>query len=350
MNRNVYVSPAVSARFFLLVPKAQTSVSLSSTPNPSAYGAAVTFAVTTSANTAVTLTDSSSGAALGAVTTDGAGNAVYTTSALQPGTHAVVAAVAASATQSGGSGTVSQVVEPVPTTAVLAVPSPASGSFVAGSSATATVSVAAMVSTGAAPTGTVSFYDNAALVGTGSLTTGPATAGSATLMFTLPAGTSSLTCLYSGDSNYASSSCGGVTINAVQPMQTITFPQPPSPAYAATAVALQASSSAGLPITYTVVSGPATVVGSTLTYGGAGTVVVEADQAGNGTYPAAQPVQMTVPVTILTEPLTVTSSRVTTLVTIQTAGTLATLNASTQGAQGLDFMVPTFLAGAWVRP
>ena len=43
-------------------------------------------------------------------------------------------------------------------------------------------------------------------------------------------------------------------------------------------------SSAGLAITYQVLSGPATVTGNVLTLTGSGTVVVEAIQAGNGTY------------------------------------------------------------------
>jgi hypothetical protein len=50
---------------------------------------------------------------------------------------------------------------------------------------------------------------------------------------------------------------------------------------------LNASSSSGLPITYTVVSGPATIFGNTLTFTGTGQVVVRAAQAGDGTYAAA---------------------------------------------------------------
>lgn len=49
-------------------------------------------------------------------------------------------------------------------------------------------------------------------------------------------------------------------------------------------VALSATSSSGLPITYTVLSGPATLSGNVLTFTGAGTVTVSASQVGNGTY------------------------------------------------------------------
>ena len=63
--------------------------------------------------------------------------------------------------------------------------------------------------------------------------------------------------------------------------QTITFPQPTSPAQAETTATLTATASSNLAITYSVVSGPATLSGSTVTYTGGGTVVLEADQFGN---------------------------------------------------------------------
>jgi len=47
------------------------------------------------------------------------------------------------------------------------------------------------------------------------------------------------------------------------------------------------SSDSSLPILYTVVSGPATVIGNTLTLTGAGQVIVAANQAGDSTYNAA---------------------------------------------------------------
>jgi ABC-type uncharacterized transport system permease subunit len=61
-------------------------------------------------------------------------------------------------------------------------------------------------------------------------------------------------------------------------------------------ISLVASSSSGLGVTFTVISGPATVAGSTLTVTGAGTVVVAANQAGNGNYSAA--VQVTQIITV----------------------------------------------------
>ena len=124
--------------------------------------------------------------------------------------------------------------------------------------------------------------------------------------------------------------------------QTINFPQPPS-AYAGTAVLLTATGGPSTsPVVFSVISGPATVTGrngSTLTYTGAGTVVVEADQKGDANYAAAPPVQRTITATILTEPLTTTSAVVPTLVTFSSAGTLGAVTALTQGKANGEFNI-----------
>jgi hypothetical protein len=116
--------------------------------------------------------------------------------------------------------------------------------------------------------------------------------------------------------------------------QTITFPQPPTPAQANTTAGLTASANSGLRVIYSVVSGPATVSGSTVTYTGVGTVVLEADQYGNGTYAAASPVQVTVAVAMTGSGGT---AGATATVTIAAAGTVGAISVLTQGATGKDF-------------
>jgi uncharacterized membrane protein len=70
--------------------------------------------------------------------------------------------------------------------------------------------------------------------------------------------------------------------------QSITFAAPASPiTYGASSVALSGLANSGLPVKFSVLSGPASVSGSTLTITGAGTVVVAADQAGNSSFAAA---------------------------------------------------------------
>jgi hypothetical protein len=75
--------------------------------------------------------------------------------------------------------------------------------------------------------------------------------------------------------------------------QAINFTAPTSSAgYGASAITLSATATSGLPVTFSIVSGPGELSGtnnSQLTLTGVGTVVVAANQAGNATYaPAAQ--------------------------------------------------------------
>ena len=129
-----------------------------------------------------------------------------------------------------------------------------------------------------------------------------------------------------------------------QQSQTISFNAPLSPAYSGTSVVLTATATSGLPVTFSVVSGPAQVSGangSTLTYIGVGTVVVQASQAGGNGYSAAPSLSATVTVQLLTEPVTTESAAISTIVTFTTAGTLSQIAALTQGATGLDFSRPT---------
>ncbi len=157
---------------------------------------------------------------------------------------------------------------------------------------------------------------------------------------TLPAGTTQITAAYSGDTNFTGTPSLPVPYTvgpSLNGSQTITFPAPATPAYAGTSVTLAATSTSGLPITYTVVSGPATVTGTTLTYTGAGPVVIQADQPGTANYTAAAPVQQTVTPAILTQPVGSGSVAITTVLTITTPGTLAAVNFLTQGAPNLDF-------------
>ncbi|MBS0659772.1 MAG: hypothetical protein JSR82_16145 [Verrucomicrobia bacterium] len=72
-----------------------------------------------------------------------------------------------------------------------------------------------------------------------------------------------------------------------QSSQTITFANPGTRIYGDAPFDLSATASSGLPVSFSVVSGPASLNGSTLTLTGPGAVVVRASQAGNATYAAA---------------------------------------------------------------
>jgi fibronectin type 3 domain-containing protein len=85
-----------------------------------------------------------------------------------------------------------------------------------------------------------------------------------------------------------------LTKSAIQ-SQTITFTPPPAQVtFGVPPITLSATATSGLPVTFSLLSGPATVSGSTLTINGAGTIVIAANQAGNSSYPAAAQVQQTV--------------------------------------------------------
>ena len=159
---------------------------------------------------------------------------------------------------------------------------------------------------------------------------------------TAPAGTGVVDVTVTAPGGTSATSAADVYTYVAPLPQTITFTQP-APAYAGTAVLLSATGGpSSSPVVFSVISGPATVTGtngSTLTYTGAGTVVVEADQAGDATYAAAPPVQKTVTSTILTEPLTTTSAAVPTLVTFSTAGTLSAITGLTQGKANGEFNI-----------
>jgi sugar lactone lactonase YvrE len=126
-----------------------------------------------------------------------------------------------------------------------------------------------------------------ALTGAPSLTTNPSSptaAGSYTI--TPAAGT-----LVAINGNYTFVFVKG-TLSLASTAQTVTFTAISSPVTYGVAVLSLTATAPGGAVTFSVVSGPGTVNGSSLTITGAGTVVVKATQAGNGTYAAASATQM----------------------------------------------------------
>jgi N-acetylneuraminic acid mutarotase len=94
--------------------------------------------------------------------------------------------------------------------------------------------------------------------------------------------------------SYSTSNVATATYEFVK-AQTISFTAPTTPVtYGVKPITLAATASSGLAVTFSVVSGPAKVSGSTLTITGAGTVVVAANQPGNSTYAAAPEVTRTI--------------------------------------------------------
>jgi hypothetical protein len=123
---------------------------------------------------------------------------------------------------------------------------------------------------------------------------GPGTISGNTLTVT-GAGSVVVRANQAGNANYAAAPAVEQTLTVNKASQTIPF-GPLSPVTFGVSVSLPATSSAGLPVAYIIVSGPGTISGSTLTPTGAGSVVVQAHQVGNANYAAATSVQQTLTV------------------------------------------------------
>jgi hypothetical protein len=104
--------------------------------------------------------------------------------------------------------------------------------------------------------------------------------------------------------NYAFTTFTNGTLTVGQTSQTLTFGALASKTFGDAAFSVSATSTSGLTPSYSIVSGPATISGSTVTITGAGTVVVRASQAGDGNYTAATPVDQSFTVAKATPTLT----------------------------------------------
>src|SRR5450631_3342946 len=129
----------------------------------------------------------------------------------------------------------------------------------------------------------------------------------ATYTMTSGTGTCSVIANQAGNTNYSAAPTVTQLLAATTASQTITFPTIPNQTYGGT-VTLYASAGSGLTVSYTVIYGPATVNGNTLTITGAGSVTVQASQAGNANYSAATPVSQTFTVNPANSSTALTSS------------------------------------------
>jgi hypothetical protein len=183
--------------------KTGTTTTLVSSANPSNLGQAVTF-------TATVTPTSGTGTPTGTVTfVDGTttlvtatlanGKATFTTSALTGGTHVLTATYNGDSTFGGStSAPLSQTVtKATTTTTVTGMPNPSNS----GQAVTFTATVSPSTVGSFTATGTVTFLDGTTTLGTGTLSSGTATFTTSTLT----GGTHSITAVYAGDTNFATS-------------------------------------------------------------------------------------------------------------------------------------------------
>jgi hypothetical protein len=104
----------------------------------------------------------------------------------------------------------------------------------------------------------------------------------------LSSGSASITASQPGNNNYSAANSVTQSLAVNQATQKITISVPSSITYVANgSTQLSANTSSGLPVTFNLKSGPATLTGNTLYPTGKGTISVTAIQTGNNNYQSA---------------------------------------------------------------
>jgi hypothetical protein len=188
---------------YLTVPY-PTTLTLTSSLNPSYQGENVTFTATASSSSGtptgtVIFYDGSTELGSGTLTD---GSTTYATSSLAIGSHTIKAVYGGDASHESATATLVQIVlEPLASTNILTCsPNPAAY----GATVTCTATVSGSAST---PTGTVTFYDGTTELGTGTLSSGVATYSTSSLSV----GSHIITAVYAASGPYAASTSNAVT-------------------------------------------------------------------------------------------------------------------------------------------
>jgi hypothetical protein len=231
-----------------------TTTTLTSSANPATLGASITFTAQVSiggAGGGVTPDGSvtfSWGSNAQSVAIDATGKATYTTSALPNGLTVVTAAYGGDSTKEilASQATLNEQVQVSDTIGVSSGLNPSIyGDLVTFTAAISTTAIQA-------PTGTVNFMDNGAVIGTGQLSGNPAIATYSTKG--LAVGTHPITVSYAGDNyNTSATSASPLTETVNQTQTSTTVSAVPAPGIAGSPIAITA--------TVQVVAGSATVTG-----------------------------------------------------------------------------------------
>jgi sugar lactone lactonase YvrE len=191
----------------------------------------------------------------------------------------------------------------------------------------------------ATPTGTISYT-----IGTGNAQLAAISSGTATVSIpsTQASGLYTVAVTYAGDTDYSAATALSFQVQVGQQAQTIAFNSLTPVTYGAAPITLSATATSGLPVTFTVKSGPATLNGNVLTATGAGSVVIAADQAGNTLWQAATEVTQTLTIG-KAAPAAIGLASSSNPVLVQNA---VTLTATVSSATGSPTGTVTFLDGS----
>jgi hypothetical protein len=293
---DVVINPAAADRLAFTTEPADGLVGAPLATQPvvktrDAFGNNSTVGLPASKNVTLSLTGGS-GPLLGTVTVDlgtGAGNGTATFANVQIDSAGVDKVLTASAPG------VPTLADAVSSTFSVAA---ADSTTVANSQSTTYNPAAHLVALSATVTGpivvnegTVTFTVKQGLTVIGSpVTSGTVSAGAAGASYLVPAGTPTgsytIEAAFNGSTSFNPSS-GTSTLTISQAAQSITFDPIGNQSYGVAPLTLNATASSGLAVSFSVVSGPASISGNTLTITGAGAVKVRASQAGDANYLAA---------------------------------------------------------------
>ena len=270
-NGDATYSASTSAPLTLtIVKRTATSMTLTSSPNPSAAGQAVTFTakVTPSAATgSVLFVDGTTVIATVAIT---GGTATFNSAALTVGTHGVTAVYNGDVNYAASSSpTITQTVNKAATSVVLtASPNPA----MEGQPVTFTVAV-----TPSAATGLVQIFEGTGILGTLTLSGGAASLTLSPQDHAFSVGTHSLTVNYNGDATYATSTSAPLSLTIRKRTATsMTLTSSPNPSASGQAVTFTAKLSPGAATGSVLFVDGTTVIGTTAITGGTATFTTSA--------------------------------------------------------------------------
>jgi hypothetical protein len=265
-------------------PRAQTTTSLASAPNPSSYGQSVALTAT--------VTSAAPGTPTGSVTFTGAttlgsaplvGNtATLNVSTLLAGNHAIVASYSSdSAFRASTSAPLAQTVN-LGGTATTVTSSANPSAFLQSVTFTATVTAAF----GGGLTGSVTFKDGATVLGNGAMTGVTATFSTSTLA----EGAHAITAIYSGDANSHGSTSAALNQSVGKASSMTSVASSLTPSFVTQAVTFTATVTGtfgGTPTGNVTFKNGATVLGTVALSGGTATYTTSALAAGSYTILAA---------------------------------------------------------------
>lgn len=251
----------------IVVNRAYTTTELMAAPDPSVYGQSATLTATVAAvspgvgtpNGTVSFFDGET--LLGSASLSG-GVATLATSGLSGGSHSLIAVYAGDTNFLGSTSPVdTKTVNPADTTVDL---SSSANPSTFGQPVTFIATVASIAPGSGTPAGTVSFFDGATLIGSGTLDS----SGQATLVTTvLSGGSDSITATYDGDTNYAGSTSAPLTQTVDVATSTTTLTSSANPSTYGQSVTFTATVPAGATGTVTFKDGSATLGTATVSSG-----------------------------------------------------------------------------------